>query len=914
MLRMIAALFWVSAPKNLRDPRLRRPRRRVGSISKMDVDQEKRAAEEILAGASRTLAELIQRDPRAAELAGPAEELPDRSAYVALARQAASQGGFDGLRGEKRRRLAQIAVRDVTGDAGLEETTAALADLADGCLQAALDLVGAPEDLAVIGMGKLGGRELNYVSDIDVMFVSEGDPGLATKAAESLLRELGGHSPEGRAYIIDANLRPEGRSGALVRSLPSYLEYYERWAKEWEFQALIKARAAAGNEEVGGALVEETRPLVFPTEVSTERVASIRKMKERVEDHAARAGRRGRGVPEADVKLGPGGIRDIEFCVQLLQLVHGGTDDSVRAGGTIDALRALAESGYVADEDAAGLYVAYRWLRIVEHRLQLWQERRVHEIPTDESARTRFAKSLGFDDSPVASAASRFDERHRAVLADVRQRFERIFYRPMIESLAQAGGRRLSREALQDRLRVLNFRDVDKAARNLESLVTGTSRQAKLLRVLTPAVLRFLAATPAPDAGLLAFLHLGEALDGRVDALGALRENPPGLAFLARVLGSGRLLGNVLVHVPEELATIAEPDKLGPSKDRARLVHEAKASLGWRAPEDRLDGLRRFKRREMLHVSLRDLAGELDAEGTGAALADLADSCLEAALEDCDVRVAIVGLGKLGGRELNYSSDIDVMFVHEGDAAVAEREAERMLRAVGDVTPEGQAFRVDANLRPEGKSGALSRSLDAYVEYYDRWAKPWEHQALIKARWVAGDRSLAEDLVAAVRPRAFPERLTDAALREMRHLKARMEKERIGRGTDPRRHLKMGPGGLADVEFAVQVLQRVHGYELEAIRSTSTLDALRAAREAGLLSEDDARILRAAYDFLMRLRNRAFFLSARPVDVLPSRPEDLEALAVAMGYQEQPRQELEEIYRRTTRRARRVAERIIFGR
>ena len=886
----------------------------VGSGEKMDVDQGKRATSDLLAGVSRSLAALVESDPRTLEVVSQPGSLPDRRAYLDIARRAGAQGGWDALRAEKRRRLAQIAARDAAGDAGLEEATEALADLADACLQAALDLVDAPPGLAVVAMGKLGGRELNYVSDIDLMFVAEGDPGASTKAAETLLRELGGHSTAGRAYIIDANLRPEGRSGALVRSLDSYIEYYQRWAKEWEFQALIKARAAAGNVAVAQALVDRTRSLVFPEEVSSERVASIRKMKERVEDHAGRGVRRTKGLQGADVKLGPGGIRDIEFCVQLLQLVHGGSDDSVRAAGTVAALRALAESGYVADEDAAGLYVAYRWLRTVEHRLQLWQERRVHQIPSDEAARARFAKSLGFEDSPVAGAAARFDDRHRAVLSDVRQRFERIFYRPMIESLAQAGGRGLSRAALRDRLRVLNFRDVDRAARNLEDLVTGTSRQAKLLRVLTPAMLRFLAGAPAPDAGLLAFLHLGEALGGRVDALGALRDNPPGLAFLARVLGSGRLLGNVLTHVPEELATIAEPDKITAPKPREQLVREAQASLGWRDPEDRLDGLRRFKRREMLQVCLRDLGGRLDVEGVGASLAHLADSCLEAALGECEVRFAIIGLGKLGGRELNYASDIDVMFVHEGDPAAAEREAERLLRAVGDVTPEGQAFRVDAGLRPEGKSGALSRSLDAYLEYYERWSRPWEHQALIKARRAAGDAELGDALIDAVRSRAYPDRLSDDALREMRHLKARMEKERIGRGTDPRRHLKMGPGGIADVEFAVQLLQRRHGHALEELRTTSTMAALRACREADLLSVDEARVLGDAYEFLMRLRNCAFLLSGRPVDVLPVRPEDLEALAIAMGYEDQPRQELDDAYLRTTRRTRRVAERIIYGR
>ena len=878
----------------------------------MDLDQVERGRGTALAGVSRTLSAVLESDPRVLDLVEGSGPLPDRAGYLEIARQAASAGGMDPLRVEKRRRLLQIAAYDVAGDAGLEEATAALADLADACLQVTLEVLDAPDDLGVVGMGKLGGRELNYVSDIDVMFVAGGDPTACMKPAEALLQQLGGHSPGGSAYIIDANLRPEGRSGALVRSLDSYIEYYRRWAKPWEHQALIKARAAAGNTAVAQALVDETRPLVFPSEVSAERVSSIRKMKERVEDHAARAGRRPRGSQGNDVKLGPGGIRDIEFCVQLLQLVHGGTDDSVRAAGTVTALRALAESGYVADEDAAGLYVAYRWLRTIEHRLQLWQERRVHQIPADDSARARFAKGMGFSDSPVMPALERFDDRHHAVLADVRQRFEKIFYRPMIESLAHPGARKLSSEALQDRLRVLGFRDVERAARNLESLVSGTSRQAKLLRVLTPPLLRFLATTPAPDDGLLAFVRLGEALAGRVDALSALRDNPPGLAFLARVIGSGRLLGNVLLHVPEELATIADPERLGPAKTREQLVREARASLGWRTPDARLDGLRRFKRREMLNVSLRDLAGRLDVDATGSALADLADACLDAALSETGIRFAVIGLGKLGGRELNYSSDIDVMFVHDADQAAAEREAENLLRSVGEVTPEGQTFRVDPGLRPEGKAGALSRSLDAYIEYYSRWSRPWEHQALIKARWVAGDRDLAERLLNEVRPLAFPERLSEEALREMRHLKARMEKERIGRGIDPRRHLKLGPGGLSDVEFAVQLLQRRHGHAGASLRAASTVDALRACTEAELISEEDERILRDAYDFLMRLRNRAFFLSARPVDVLPSRPEDLEALAIAMGYDHQPRQELEDAYLRLTRRARRVAKRVIY--
>ncbi|MDQ3955539.1 MAG: bifunctional [glutamine synthetase] adenylyltransferase/[glutamine synthetase]-adenylyl-L-tyrosine phosphorylase [Actinomycetota bacterium] len=874
----------------------------------MRPDQPKRDRTAALKGMSRTLSELLDKDSPAVDLLDSNEALPDRDGYLEILR--ASGAGMPGVRTAKRRRLLEIAARDGAGELSLEEATGALADLADASLQAALDLLEAPDSLAIVAMGKLGGRELNYVSDIDIMFVGEGEG--AAAAAEGLLSSLGSFSPEGQAYFIDTNLRPEGRSGVLVRSLDSYLEYYARWAQSWEYQALIKARAAAGNMELAAELVEATRKFVFPDEVTPDRVASVRAMKEKVESHAARATRKSRSAAGSDVKLGPGGIRDIEFCVQLLQLVHGGSDDEVRSPSTLAALSALSANGYVAEEDEAGLEVAYRWLRSIEHRLQLWQERRTHVIPSDDEPRTRLARSMGFKDSPLAAAGKRFDDMHTGVLTDVRGRFERIFYRPMIEALA-GSQRRLSPEGLKDRLRFLGFRNVDRAARLLDDLSKSTSRRVKLLRVLSPAFLRFLATTPAPDEGLFAFLRLGEGIPGTPESLSPLRENPPGLAFLAQVLGSGRLLGEILMHVPEELQSIADPDRYLERKDRQRLLREVEASLDWREPEQRRDGLRRVKRREMLRVSLMDLSGSLATEEVGHALADLADACLEAALVDVDMPFAVIGMGKLGGRELNYASDVDVMFVHDGDPQQAERTAEELLQAVGEITPEGQAFRVDAALRPEGKAGPLVRSLPSYLEYYERWAQPWEHHALVKARFSAGDQTLGEKLLTAVRSFAWPARLPDEDLREIRHLKARMEKERIGRRVDPRRHFKLGPGGLSDVEFAVQLLQRSNAGAGDGIRTSGTLDALERARKTGILADGDARALADAYIFLTRVRNRAFFLSGRPVDSLPSKTEDLEALGLALGFKDQPRQELEETYLRTTRRARRVAEPLIYG-
>ena len=865
-----------------------------------------------LALASRSLSDFVASDERGLELLVDGE-LPDPAEYPALLLESLSSGGFGELRLEKRRRLAAIAGRDLAGELDLRDVGTHLSALADGCVRATLAELDGSQDLTVISMGKLGGYELNYSSDIDLMFVAADDADVAelAKLATRFLHELGGTSPEGQAFRIDMNLRPEGRSGALVRSLSGYIEYYRRWAKTWEFQALIKARPCAGDNSVGDRFMEETRPFVYERAATAEGVESVRKMKERVEEHATRSTRGAKGTRD-DVKLGPGGIRDIEFSVQLLQLVHGGADPSVRSANTLEAIVQLVDGGYIAEEDGAGLAVDYRWLRNVEHRIQLWQERQSHVLPDNPEERARIARSLGFRDAPEAGAAERFEEAHRRVLADVRGRFEKVFYRPMVESLADAGEARLSPEALRERLRVLGFRDVERATRTLVGLVGGRDRMAKLFRVLTPALLRFLAATPQPDQGLFSFLRLGEALEGRVDSLGALRDNPPGLEFLATVLGSGRFLGEVLAHVPEELAVIADPRGPGTRKDRERLTREAAASLEWRDPEARMDGLRRFKRRETLKIALGDLAGTTDVAGVGLWLGDLASACLDAALVDPD-ELAIVGLGKLGGRELNYASDVDVLFVHHGDAEQAERAAERLLRAVGEVTPEGQAFRVDAALRPEGKSGPLSRSLESYLEYYRRWAEPWEHQALIKARPVAGNAELATRFVEETRAFSFPERLPREAIEQMRHLKARMEKERVPRGTDPRRHLKLGPGGIADVEFSVQLLQRLHGHAHPSMQVTGTLEALEEAVRLDLIADDDAARLRDAFSFLMKLRNRIFFMFAKPVDALPTKPEELEALGIALGYKNQPRQEIEETYLRITRRARKVAESVIYG-
>jgi glutamate-ammonia-ligase adenylyltransferase len=858
--------------------------------------------------ASRSLSALLDMDERGRAILADGE-LPEREGYVAIAARALADGGIEELRVEKRRRLLQIAAWDLNCELSLERVGAALADLADACIEAVLGVDPEAEALAVLAFGKLGARELNYVSDIDLVFVAAGDPAPATSAAQRLLGALGAHSPHAPAYTVDLALRPEGRSGPLVRSLEGCVQYYRRWAQPWELQALIKARPAAGATSVGEALVAATREIVWRDEVDAERVASIRRMKERIEEHAARPNKRVRSGAERDVKLGPGGIRDIEFSAQLLQLVHGGSDPSVRAAGTLPALEALARRGYIADEDGAGLSVAYRWLRAVEHRLQLRQERRVRMVPTSGEELASLAHALRFRDAPERSAAERFTDAHASVLSDVRARFERLFYRPMIEALADPGGGRLGRDALRERLHILGFRDVEKAARTLEALVAGTSRRAKLLRVLTPAMLRFLSGASAPDAGLLSFLRLSESLGGRLDALGALRDNPPGLRSLAHALGSGSVVGDLLAQVPEELALFVRdvPD----NKERAQLEHEARASLRWRAPEERLAGLRRFKRREWLRIILSDLRAPTET-AVGARLSDLADACLAAMLTDADA-VAVLALGKLGGRELNLASDLDLMFVYEGDGDRAHEVASALLEAIGEVTPEGKAFTVDLGLRPEGRAGPLVRSLESCVDYYARWAQPWERLAMQKIRRAAGSEAIADRLLSEVEVFAFPGSVDRRTLESIRHLKARMGRERIPRGVDARRHLKLGPGCMSDIEFAAALQQFVHGHRHEHMRAANTLDAIEAARACSAIDESSARRMSDAYRFLARLRDRLFLLTGRPTDVLPNKPELLESLGIAMGFHDQPRQEVEERYLRVTRRARQVTDALIYG-
>ena len=886
-------------------------------------------------GLSTSLGAFVARHPETADMLTDARHLTKgrsaRSLFDEAQRVVAETDDPNrALRFWKRRELLRIACRDLAGGVSVEDVGRELASLAEAAVRAALSSLiadrPAPQGarFAVIGMGKLGGEELNYASDIDVIFVAAGEDKQtipwATQIGEGLIQRLAATTEDGQAFRVDTTLRPEGKDGALVRSLGAYRAYYERWARPWEFQALLKARPIAGDESLGVEFIDLVRPFVYPERLSPDAVREIRDLKARAERAIA-----ARGLLNREVKRGPGGLRDIEFAVQLLQLVHGRRDDALRTANTLEGLHALAHRAYVGDQDAAELTEAYRFLRKIEHRLQLAQERQTHTVPEDDRGRRRLARAMGFTETPERTSLEAFDEAWRDQMRIVRRIHEKLFYRPLLERFAQAPA--LAPDAAQERLNALGFRSPGRALKFLGDLTAGLSRRAQLMRVLLPVMLDWMSEAPDPDLAVSSFRDVALRVGGNPAALGALRDSPPVVELLCRVLGTSKLLGEYLLHVPEFVAELADPHTLA-KRSREQYIHEAAEYIEWRGdPEARDVAIRRLKRRAVLRLASRDLAGGASVEEVGRELASLAEGAVRAALDSLfeenpppqGARFTVIGMGKLGGEELNYASDIDVIFVADGKdkrtIPWATEIAEGLIQRLAATTEEGQAFRVDTTLRPEGKNGALVRSMGAYRAYYESWARRWEFQALLKARPIAGDESLGDEFTELIRPYLFRTELPQESLREIRGIKARIERERLGPREDPKTQIKVGAGGLIDVEFTIQLLQLMHGHIDPRLRSAhGTIPALAAATEIGLLDLEKGRWMVDAYRFLNRVRNALYLIKGRPTDSLPSDAQEQDLLARALQYPSPgARNAFIEEYRRTTRRARQVCEDVFYG-
>ncbi|WP_343600701.1 bifunctional [glutamine synthetase] adenylyltransferase/[glutamine synthetase]-adenylyl-L-tyrosine phosphorylase [Mycobacterium sp.] len=809
-----------------------------------------------------------------------------------------------------------------------------LADLADAALNATLTVAGAgvcgdaaAPRLAVIAMGKCGARELNYVSDVDVIFVAEHADAMSNRVAGEVMRLA-----SDTFFEVDAGLRPEGGHGDLVRTVESHVAYYGRWAKTWEFQALLKARPAAGDPELAERYMAGLMPMVWTACEREDFVADVRAMRRRVEQLVPA------DVRSRELKLGSGGLRDVEFAVQLLQLVHGRGDESLHVASTVDALSALAAGGYVGRDDAANLTASYEFLRLLEHRLQLRRLRRTHLLPApdDDEAMRWLARAAHIVPDGRRDAVGVLREELKRHNLRVSRLHDKLFYQPLLDSIGPAGlefSHGMTPEAAERQLAALGYDGPHSALTHLGALINQSGRRGRVQAVLLPKLLAWLSDTPDPDGGLLAYRRLSEALAGQRWYLSTLRDENAVAKRLMRILGTSAYVPDLLMRAPEVIQQYGdgpsgpklldvEPGTVGPALVASAARHAD--------PARAIASARSLRRRELARVASADLLGMLDVRQVCEALTSVRVAVLQAAL-DAVIRagvdgaapasMAIIAMGRLGGGEMGYGSDADVLFVCEPGEGVEDAAAVRWSVSVAEgvrallATPSADPpLYVDANLRPEGRNGPLVRTLASYDAYYAQWAQPWEIQALLRATWIAGDPDLGERFMLMVDKTRYPAGGVSAdAVREIRRIKARVDAERLPRGADPNTHTKLGRGGLADIEWTVQLLQLRHAHAVPALHNTSTLETLDAVASAGIMAADDVELLRLAWLTATRARNALVLVRGKLGDQLPGPGRQLNAVAVAAGWPGGDGGEFLDNYLRVTRRAKALVRKVFGG-
>ncbi len=810
-----------------------------------------------------------------------------------------------------------------------------LSDIADAALGAAMRLAETtvcgdrpPPRLAVIAMGKCGARELNYVSDVDVIFVAERADAASARVASEMMRVA-----SEAFFQVDAGLRPEGRNGELVRTVESHVAYYQRWAKTWEFQALLKARTAVGDAELGERYLAALMPMVWIACEREDFVVEVQAMRRRVEQLVPAE------VRAREIKLGSGGLRDVEFAVQLLQLVHGRGDESLHVASTVDALAALGRGGYIGREDTANLTASYEFLRLLEHRLQLQRLKRTHLLPeVDNEEAVRWlarAAHIRPDGRHDAAGVLREELRHQNVR--VSQLHAKLFYQPLLESIGPTGleiSHGMTSEAAARQLAALGYEGPQTALKHMSALVNQTGRRGRVQSVLLPRLLNWMSYAPDPDGGLLAYRRLSEALAGETWYLSTLRDKPAVAKRLMHVLGTSAYVPDLLMRAPRVIQDYGD----GPGGPKLletdpEVVARALVASASRHPDPvrAIAAARALRRRELARIGSADLLGMLDVIDVCKALTSIWVAVLQAALEamiranlpedgKAPAAIAVIGMGRLGGAELGYGSDADVMVVCEPAHGAEDSRAVRWSTTIGEQvrallgTPSvDPPLQVDANLRPEGRNGPMVRTLSSYAAYYQQWAQPWEIQALLRAHAVAGDAELGQRFLLMADKTRYPaDGVSAEAVREIRRIKARVESERLPRGADPNTHTKLGRGGLADIEWTVQLLQLRYAHEVPALHNTSTLESLDVAAVAGLISEEDVELLRHAWLTATRARNALVLVRGKPTDQLPGPGRQLNAVAVAAGWQTDDGSEFLDNYLRVTRRAKAVV-RKVFG-
>jgi [glutamine synthetase] adenylyltransferase / [glutamine synthetase]-adenylyl-L-tyrosine phosphorylase len=773
---------------------------------------------------------------------------------------------FSVLRRWKSKEMTRIALRELANAAVLEETTAELSNLAEICVREVFahynakfrEAFGSPAaNFAILALGKLGGRELNHSSDVDLIFLysEEGEvsPGASyhqwfSRLAEKILETFAVRDPDGALFRIDLRLRPEGGAGPLVRSLESMENYYSGFGETWERIALIKARGIAGDRELAYEFLRQHQPFIYPRSPTPDLLDEIAGIKRRIEREVTRA-----DTIDRDVKLGRGGIREIEFVVQTLQFIHGGRQIFLQETGTLNALRALSRLELIPHQEIVDLDRAYRFLRTVEHRLQIEAEQQTHTLPRDRSAVARLARSLNFD------SVNEFNATLKAQMQNVRSVFDRLITSAPAEA------------AVPD---LKLFKDQKSAERSLGDLLKPTSashvapRTKQVFRKLRPILLEDLAKTADPDAALKQFVRFVEAYGLRGLFFELLATNPTLLELVTKLFDRSRFAGDLLIRRPQLLEEITRDKSFNQPRSIAEHF-ERLESFG--SSSTNLDPIRAYRQRQTLRIIMRDVLNVAQPSIIFAELSDLAEACLRFTnrLLGGD-NLTIIALGKFGGRELSYGADLDVLFVGE-DA----REAQNLVTAATQPSAEGTIASLDARLRPDGEKGPLVAPLAAYQSYYGERAQLWEIHALTRARPVSGP--LQDAYVEAVKSIWRDVGREPDLFAKIDNMLTRIQRER-GTGSESR-DFKTGVGGMIEAEFLVQALQMRSG-----IWEPNWEQALAGLRENGALSKSDAEHAAKSYGLLRKIETALRRFENKNVSALPSSPEEQERLAMWLDY------------------------------
>ena len=817
-----------------------------------------------------------------------------------------------------RRMMVRVAIADLLDRLSPAQTALAMSDLAEECIRTALDLATgflgerarAVGRFCVLAMGKLGARELNISSDVDLIYLHEASNSPNSTEAAARLGEFFTEILSARCFRIDLRLRPGGRFAPLVTPIEGATGYYENLGETWERAALLRARPVAGALEIGHQLRAELNHFVFRSYLDFDTLRQLRAMKRQIEAELKTP-----AMIERNIKLGRGGIRELEFIVQALMLIYGGRDPRLRVEQTVAALETLDALVYLPTKRARELSDAYLFLRDVEHKLQIVAGLQTHVMPADESGMRALAARMGFGKGP--SALKQFSERLKAHRDLVELQFRETLAggdeeptRSVSSSAELAWHFALDSDSSPRYLRELGFASADESARNLKLLARGPShaptspRRRELLERLGPIMLDEIGHLPDPDLALLNLAEFIAAVGARTSFLALLEQHPATRRVLLRLFASSAYLSTIFIRHPDMLDTLVRSDLAATRRSRTELRDDL-AGLIAASPdfESQLDALRAFRHQEFLRIAIADLAGDLDLFDVERELTALAETVLDQAMSLAriqtaariaippTIRLCAIAMGRLGAGEMSYNSDLDLIFVYDDRAEVAAssrdvaaRVVQKLIAILESRTREGYAYKLDLRLRPSGNAGPLVTSLDGFREYHRQSSAVWERQALVRARVITGDTELAREVEDARQEFVYGRGLSKAEVGEIAAMRHRMETE-IGAEDKTRLNIKQGRGGLVDVEFLAQMMSLAHGHVHPELRVRNTMGLLEALDRLRLISPDDAFALGDDYRFMSRLENRLRIESDQPAWAVPTSTASLRPLARRMGFE-----------------------------